>query len=149
MTDTAFMEWIGVAVQLGQAGDRAAARRRFDELWNEAGSDAFQRCVVAHYAADVQDDVRDELAWDLRALDAVDQLGDERLQRAGMAGGVRGFRPSLHLNAGDCYRRLGDLEQAREHARLGQDAVDALPDDEYGRLIRRGLTDLAVSVASG
>ena len=74
MVDSVFVERIGAAVQLGQAGDRASARRRFAELWNEAGSDAFQRCLVAHYPPDVQEEARDELAWDLRAWDVVDRL---------------------------------------------------------------------------
>jgi len=33
--------------------------------------------------ADVQDDVREELQWDLRALEAADGLADERAALAG------------------------------------------------------------------
>jgi len=56
---------------------------------------------------------------------------------------VRGFYPSLHLNLGDVYHRLGDLELARAHLRLGQAALGALGDDGYGQMVRSGLDRLA------
>jgi hypothetical protein len=50
--------------------EREAARRLFADLWEEigAGGDALHRCALAHSMADVQDDVREELVWDLRAF---------------------------------------------------------------------------------
>ena len=36
-------------------------------------------CVLAHSMADVQDDVRQELVWDQRALAAADPLTDDRV----------------------------------------------------------------------
>ncbi len=56
---------------------------------------------------------------------------------------MRGFYPSLHLNLGDVYHRLGDLELARAHLRLGQAALGALGDDGYGQMVRSGLDRLA------
>ena len=41
--------------------------------------------------ADVQDDLREELAWDLRALAAADLITDERAARAGLTRPVSGF----------------------------------------------------------
>ncbi|MGH3916560.1 MAG: tetratricopeptide repeat protein, partial [Pseudonocardiaceae bacterium] len=58
-------------------------------------------------------------------------------------GPVRGFYPSLQLNLGECYRKLGDLDRAREHLQLGRAAVHALEDDGYGRMIKKGLDSLA------
>src|ERR1700737_2847531 len=92
--------------------------------------------------ADVQDDVREELAWDLRALEAADGLTDERVQQAGI-GSVGGLYPSLHLNLGEAYRKLGSVEQARDHLERGRAAVDALGEDGYGRMIKGGLDRLA------
>ncbi|MDT4930415.1 MAG: hypothetical protein QOF92_3282 [Pseudonocardiales bacterium] len=83
--------------------------------------------------ADVQDDVREELLWDLRALDAADLITDERVAQAGVTSPVAGFYVSLHLNLGECYRKLGDVDRAREHLKLGRDSASALRDDGYGQ----------------
>ena len=132
-------------VGLAQAGDGDAARRRFAELWDEIGpeGDPLHRCALAHHAADVQADATAELTWDLRALAAADQVTDERAQRYHDLSSVAAFYPSLHLNLADVYRRLGDREKAREHISFAQDAVVALGDDGYGRLVREGIARTA------
>ncbi|GAA3133382.1 hypothetical protein GCM10017600_45210 [Streptosporangium carneum] len=141
----AVMTRIGQGVELGHRGERDAARRLFAELWDEIGEagDALHRCALAHSMADVQDDVREELKWDLRALEAADQVTDERAAQAGVAGSVAGFYPSLHLNLGEAYRRLGELDSARDHLERGLAAVGALGDDPYGKMIKGGLEGLA------
>lgn len=142
----AVMVEIGRGIDLNQRGEREAARELFAEIWHRIGEedgDPFQVCALAHSMADVQDDVRDELLWDQRALAAADQVTDERAARAGVTSPVAGFYPSLHLNLGECYRKLGDLPQAREHLQQGQAAVAVLPDDGYGQGIMRGLAGLA------
>ncbi len=147
----ATMVRIGHGTALGQQGDRAAARHLLAEVWADIGGehgDALHRCALAHAMADVQDDVHDELAWDLRALDAAGSVTDERAAAAGVAGTVAGFYPSLHLNLGECYRKLGDLDAAREHLRRGRAAVGALADDGYGRLVVTGLDRLAERLAA-
>jgi len=101
-------------------------------VWSEIGGengDPFHRCALAHSMADVQDDVHEELAWDLRALAAADLLTNERAARGGVAGSVAGFYPSLHLNLGECYRKLGEVDRAREHLDRGRASVDALGND--------------------
>ncbi|MER5623560.1 hypothetical protein ABT061_21240 [Streptosporangium sp. NPDC002544] len=139
------MARIGQGMALGQSGERAAARRLFSELWQEIGAtgDPLHRCALAHSMADVQDDAHEELLWDLRALEAADLITDARARQAGVTGPASGFYPSLHLNLGDVYRRLGDLDRARDHLRRGRAAVDALGDDGYGQMIRQGLDRLA------
>lgn len=59
----------GIARQ--HARDPEGARQRLTEIWAEIADDGdpFHRCVLAHYMADLQDDPREELAWDLRALE--------------------------------------------------------------------------------
>jgi tetratricopeptide (TPR) repeat protein len=136
---------IGEAVQLNHQGEREAARLLFAEIWDEIGGeqgDPLHRCTLAHAMADAQDDVRQELVWDQRALAAADLLTDARVAQAGVALPVAGLYPSLHLNLCDCYRKLGDLDRAREHLQQAQDTIGALGDDEYGRLIRDGLERL-------
>lgn len=142
----ATMTRIGQGIELSQRGDRDAARYLFEEVWNDVGGesgDPLHRCALAHSMADVQDDPREELAWDLRALAAAGLITDERAAEAGVTSPVRGFYPSLHLNLGECYRKLGDLDSAHEHLQRGRAAVDALGNDGYGQMIKRGLDSLA------
>jgi len=143
------MTRIGQAVELGQRGERPAAWRLFAELHEQIGpdGDALHRVALAHAMADVQDDPREELAWDLRALQAADAVTDERAAPAGVAGPVAGLYPSLHLNLGEDYRKLGDLPAARRHVELGQAAAPILGDDGYSRMIRGGLDRLAARLA--
>ncbi|GAA2716722.1 tetratricopeptide repeat protein [Actinoplanes palleronii] len=125
-------------------------RLLFAEIWAEIGGergDPLHVCVLAHAIADVQDDVREELAWDQRALAAADRLTDARMAQAGLTLTAGGLYPSLHLNLADCYRKLGDLDQAREHLRHARAGIGALADDDCGRLIRDGLARLAQELA--
>jgi hypothetical protein len=146
------MTRIGHGVELHhQRGDREAARLLFAEVWEELGGeqgDPLYVCVLAHSMADVQDDVHQELLWDQRALAAADRLTDDRTGEAGVALPVAGLYPSLHLNLCDCYRKLGDLERAREHLRLARDGIGVLGDDDYGRVIRDGLERLTRQLAT-
>ena len=142
----ATMTRIGEGMALAARGERGPARRLLQEVWDGFGGergDPLHRCALAHTMADLQDDVGQELLWDLRALAAADLLTDARAAQAGVSTPVSGFYPSLHLNLGDCYRRLGDVDLARGHLERGRAAVDRLPDDGYGRLVRGGLDRLA------
>ncbi|QWF84707.1 hypothetical protein HUW46_08159 [Amycolatopsis sp. CA-230715] len=132
------------AVTLGRTGDRDAAREKLTTLWEEdvhRGGDPLHQCALAHHLADLYEDPAEALAWNVRALDATDLLDDER---AGMA--VRGFYPSLHLNLAEDYRRLGAFEAAKRHLDRASEYLDALPDDEYGTVVRQGLAGVAEGV---
>ncbi|GAB2477649.1 hypothetical protein [Streptosporangium sandarakinum] len=146
----AMMARIGQGIELGHRGEREAARLLFSGLWDEIGAsgDPMHRCALAHSMADVQDDVREELLWDLRALEAAELITDERARQAGVIGSASGLYPSLHLNLADAYHRLGDLGRARDHLARGRAAVGALGDDGYGQMIRRGLDRLADRLAA-
>jgi hypothetical protein len=139
------MERVGAAMALFHGGDRAGARRSFGLIWDDVGpdGDAFHRCVLAHYMADVQDDLQDELAWDLRALEAAASLTDDRVQEHHASLRIRGFYPSLHLNLAEDYRRLGEPDKARHHLAEAEHRADALADDDYGNGIRAALARLA------
>lgn len=142
----AVMVRIGEGISLRERGEWPAARDLFAQVWSEIGGesgDPFHRCALAHSMADVQDDVHDELLWDLRALAAADLLTDERAEQGGVAGPVAGFYPSLHLNLADCYRKLGELDRAREHLDHGRASVNILGNDSYAQMIKGGLERLA------
>ncbi|WP_348774955.1 hypothetical protein [Verrucosispora sp. WMMD1129] len=144
---------IGQGVELHhQQGQREAARDLFAQIWDEIGGergDPLHVCVLAHSMADVQDDLHRELLWDQRALAAADQLTDARVAEAGVPMTVAGLYPSLHLNLGDCYRRLGDLDLARDHLHRAEAGMVELADDDYGRLIKSGLDRLAEQLSAG
>ncbi|WP_409473376.1 hypothetical protein [Streptomyces sp. HC307] len=142
----AVMTRIGQVVMLHHAGDREEARHRFLQLWAEIGvdGDPLHRCTLAHYMADTQDDPSDELAWDLRALTAAEELTDDRLAAHEGATAVRALYPSLHLNLAADYVKLGRSEAARTHLHRARGAADALGDDSYGEGVRAAIGRLAL-----
>jgi hypothetical protein len=144
------MTRIGAALALGQQGRRAEARAALADLWAEIGDggEPLYRLTVAHHLADVQDDPGEELAWDLRALEAAESVTDDAAAAAGATGPVAAFYPSLHLNLGEDYRRLGDLAAAHRHLDLGRQAASLLGEDPYGSMIKAGLDGLAERLAS-
>ncbi|MFI9650324.1 hypothetical protein ACIHAA_29155 [Streptomyces sp. NPDC052040] len=144
------MSRIGQVVILHHGGDREEARDRFLGLWAEIGEDGdpLHRCTVAHYLADTQDNPEDELAWDLRALSAAEELSDER--PAGHDGvlAVRAFFPSLHLNLAADYVKLGRSEAAYSHLSSARRAAGTLGDDGYGKGIRTAIARLELRLAA-
>jgi hypothetical protein len=119
----------------GRSGERPGARVALQEIWDEVGptGDPLHRCAVAHAMADVQDDPHEELAWDLRALEAADGITEESVEASGVAISVAGLYPSLHLNLADVHRRLGRVEAARRHIALGRRALHAHAGDDGSR----------------
>ncbi|GAB7037738.1 hypothetical protein JCM9533A_15870 [Catenuloplanes niger JCM 9533] len=145
------MAAIGAAVERGRSGDRAGARESLTRLWDAVGEhgDALHRCSIAHYLADLQDTVADELTWDRRALAAVTDLDDERARHFHDSLRVRAFLPSLHLNLADAYRRAGEPAEARVHLSAAATDLAALPDDDYGSMIRAGIARAREALDSG
>ncbi|MEP9357215.1 hypothetical protein [Sphingomonas sp. KR3-1] len=137
------MEEVMAAVALLQGGDHVQAREKLLALWAslDAGGTHVERCTVAHFLADTEEDVADELGWDLRALHAATGAGLGQ-DHDPLAPGLDAFLPSLHLNVGDACRRSGDIAHARLHADHGLARAHALPDDGYGGTIRAGLERL-------
>ncbi|WP_416964977.1 hypothetical protein [Streptomyces sp. Agncl-13] len=168
----ALLTRIGQIVMLHHGGDREEARDRLLGLWAELGEDGdpLHRCTLAHYLADTQDDPTDELAWDLRALSAADELTDGRdagppgdpgeagdpgaLRHVGDAGqegtiAIRAFYPSLHLNLAADYVKLDRPDAARTHIRRARDACAVLADDGYGNGVRAAIGRLELRLGDG
>jgi hypothetical protein len=146
------MARVTAAVQRGQAGERVPARQELEAIWAEVErdrNDDFHRCVIAHFMADLQDDERDELMWDERALVAVDGVSDERAQEFDQSLQVRGFMPSLYLSLADDHRRLGDADRAHEFLGKARAVSDALAEDPYGDLVRGILDKVSQALAEG
>lgn len=142
---------IAAAVELGRSGQKAQARDTLTALWDQIGAagDAFHRCTLAHYLADLQETTEAELVWDERALDAVSNLTDERVQQHHNSLQVQGFLPSLHLNLADDHRRLSNPAKAREHLATARNLVQHLPDDRYGNMIRGGIQHVTDALDAG
>lgn len=147
-----FMARVTSAVQRGQAGDRVPARQELEAIWAEVerdGGDDFHRCVIAHFMADLQDDERDELMWDERALAAVDGVSDKRAQEFDQSLQVRGFMPSPYGSLADDHRRLGDPGRAHELLGKARATSDVLGEDAYGDLVRGILDKVDRALAEG
>ena len=143
------MDALGTAVTRGRTGETEAARRELLALWERIGAagDAFHRCTLAHYLADLHDDPAESLVWDVRALDAADALTDDRAREHHDTLRVAGFYPSLHLNLADGFRRLGSFRSAAEHLDLAESHLPALPDGPYGDTIRTAVHEVRQAIA--
>ncbi len=137
-------DWESViqAVQVALSGNRSEGRRLLEACWASTGSrDHAKRCVLAHYLADLQDDLGDEIRWDESALRDYQLVGGGDLAAIGIPSAA-GLAPSLHLNLGDGYFRRGDLSASRQELDVGLACVGALGDDGYSAMIRKGLSGL-------
>jgi hypothetical protein len=139
MTD---WEHITSAVGLALAGDTERGREALTDCWQATtDADHAQRCVIAHYLADLQSSLDEEVSWDEAALSEHAQVRDGDLAPVGITS-TDGMAPSLHLNLGDGYLRQGRLDAAEAQLEAGMSARGALAADGYGDLIRSGLDRL-------
>ncbi|MEH3046634.1 hypothetical protein [Sphingomonas adhaesiva] len=144
------MDEIMQAVAKLQNGDRDEARNDLDRLWKQLGPSGapLQRCTIAHFLADTEADLSRELEWDLLALEAATG-SSEAQDRNAIDASVASFLPSLHLNVGDAYRRLGESRLALQHAILGLANLGALREDNYAAMVRSGLARLQARLSAG
>jgi hypothetical protein len=84
------------------------ARALYWQAWESSKTD-YEACVAAHYVARFQDNLQDNLRWNLEALARAAAVGDERVQA---------FYPSLYINLGRSYELLGDQVQAEKYYAL-------------------------------
>lgn len=146
------VDWPDVvaAVTTTLGGDRDAGRRDLLRCWESLGHTGYaaQRCVLAHYLADLEPDLDDEVRWDERALAAYADVQPHDLEAIGIPEAA-GLAPSLHLNLGDGYRRQGRMREAQDQVAAGLVASGSLSDDGYGAMVRSGLQRLADRLAAG
>lgn len=137
-------EWGAVldAVQLTLSGDKELGEQTLRRCWSQTmPSDHAQRCVIAHYLADLQSDIAAEVEWDERALAESAHVSDADLAPIGVPS-AKGFAPSLHLNVGDGYLRMGRIEAAWKYLEAGELASQQLGQDGYAQFIGQGLERL-------
>jgi tetratricopeptide (TPR) repeat protein len=116
-------------VQLCVKGQEAEALGRIEEAlafyeqaW-AARRDDLDACVAAHYVARHQATEPERLSWNLRALEAAEAVGDER---------VISFYPSLLLNIGRSYEALDDAVMARGYYEQAAIRAAHVPDGPLG-----------------
>ncbi|MGD2101785.1 MAG: hypothetical protein PVG83_06060 [Acidimicrobiia bacterium] len=144
------MERMAELIALGQGGDRDGARAGLEHLWDASkDADPVTRCGLAHSLADVQDSPQAELKWDLRALTSVLSASDSEVGALGMAQGVAGLMPSLHLNLADVYRRLGWLEVAKGHALQARGSLAAVESNPYFDTIAEAIERVLTKAGAG
>lgn len=81
------------------------AKRYYEQAWQIQTND-YEACIAAHYMARFQEDAGKEFDWNQKALKHA--LSCE-------LGRVSAFLPSLYLNMGKSYEKLGDLASAQMH----------------------------------
>ena len=140
----AMTDWGAItdAIGLALGGDQERGRDALLACWQAtAKHDHAQRCVLAHYLADQQSSLDEEVTWDEAALSEHAYVVDEDLAPVGIKSAAA-LAPSLHLNLGDGYLRQGRVGAATAQLAAGMHAGNALPVDGYGALIRSGLERL-------
>ena len=144
------MDRITASVTKGRAGDSESARLELLSIWDDigVGGDPFHRCTLAHYLADLFEHPAQALMWDVRALDAADELSDQRARRFETSLRVAAFYPSLHLNIADNLRRLSAFDAAQEHIEAARRACSSLGDDDYGRSIKSSIDSVEIGIAN-
>jgi tetratricopeptide (TPR) repeat protein len=99
-------------IRLCQEGIRAEfdgrpddARSLYLQSW-AAAQDDYEACVAAHYVARFQEEPQEILRWNQIALDRANAVSDDQVQS---------FYPSLYLNMGLSYEKLGRIDEAQHY----------------------------------
>ena len=97
-----FVKVIGNTRRLRGEGHQAEALSELKAAWEEAleEGDQYSVCGLAHDLGHTETEAESQLRWHVEALRAADAVEDRER--------VRLFYPSLHLNLGLTYLRLGD-----------------------------------------
>lgn len=149
MTTDPVMAEIFATKRLLDSGDHAGARRQLEALWRRVENDGelMHTVALAHYMADVQDDPAEALVWDMRAFDAALRCADADFERHSPSK-LPAFMPSLHVNLGWDYFKMGEFLRSGEHVALARSFIHELADDPYGRNIRASIERLADDLAA-
>ena|SRR5579871_1237173 len=132
------------AVAMLQGGERVRGRATLESIWLRISHapNPIDECVLAHYLADVQDEPAEELAWDLRALNAAMRCTDAEARQLHPTLSISALLPSLHLNLAEDYWNFKEFAQSRTHLAKARLLTATLSDDGYGRMIRFGIEGL-------
>ena len=85
------------------------------------------------------EDAEQELIWDLRSLNHLGKLTDNRLREFNESLDKNGFYASIYLNIAESYRKTNQLAQAREFIQKAEESLIFLDQDGYGNMISQGI----------
>lgn len=116
-------------MELEGHGKPEEANKLFMQAWNEAASD-FEKFTSAHYVARHQKSVLDKLHWDELSLAHALKINDDS---------IKSSLPSLYLNIAKCHEDLQNFQSARLNFELANTFSQHLRDDEYAKMVKRGI----------
>jgi hypothetical protein len=126
-------------IQISQSGNKEKARKLFNRIIPLLGNDPLHNCIFAHYMADVQNELEKELYWDLKSLEYLDKLTDERLKQFNPTLNQKGFYASVYLNIAEDYRKSNMIESSKKYINLAEKSIHELDDNGYGNMIKQGI----------
>ena len=116
----------GIAAEIGGRAEEAG--KLYGQAWN-ACTDAYERCMAAHYIARIKTTTQERLRWNQKALRYARDVDREK---------VWAFYPSLYLNVGKSHEDTGDKKEARRFYQLAADGAAELPEGKLTEIVRRG-----------
>jgi len=119
----------GIAAEMG--GRTEEAGKLYEQAWNVC-TDAYERCMAAHYVARIQATSQERLRWNREALRYAGEVDREK---------VRTFYPSLYLNVGKSHEDVGDNDEARRFYQLAANGAPGLPEGKLTDMVRRGAAE--------
>ena len=119
----------GIAAEMGGRAEEAGAL--YEKAW-KACTDAYERCMAAHYVARIQETPQERLRWNQEALRYAGEVDREK---------VLTFYPSLYLNVGKSHEDVGDNDQARRFYQLAADGAAGLSEGKLTDMVRRGAAE--------
>ncbi len=111
-------------------GKRGEAEKLFQEAWDLA-SDNFEAFTAAHFLARSQKDPKDNLKWNMEALNRANTIAGEEMKC---------HYPSLYLNIAKSYENLDNRSDAYHFYNLAANYNKYLPSGKYGDVIKSGIS---------
>jgi hypothetical protein len=113
------------------SGRAEEAGKLYGQAWNTC-TDAYERCIAAHYIARTKTTPQERLRWNQEALRYAGEVDREK---------VWTFYPSLYLNVGKSHEDVGDKKKARRLYLLAANGAADLPEGKLTDMVRRGAAE--------
>ena len=130
------------AISVSQTGDKEQATILFNKIKPLLGLDPLHNCIFSHYMADIQSELKDELYWDLRSLEFLERLTDERLKEFNNNLSVKSLYASIYLNIAEDYRKNNMYDLSTKYINLAEKSSICLEQDGYANMIKNGIQRL-------
>lgn len=124
-------------------------KRSYAQIWVSLKDTNYYwpRMMLEHLAADLEDDPRVALRWDLMSLrEATVILSGQ--DPAGNVAEAAGSIASIHLSIAQGYLAMNRPGPCLRHCDAGDEYARELDDDVYGRQVRRGLARVRIKASA-